>query len=236
MTQTIHDTARSLADLCAAKREAYGDSIPKAVAALRAVWPAGIPAEHYYDALVFARVAEKHSRRAQGADPHGENPILDAAGYELSALHYYSTRKVGPEPCASADTAAGKSPAAEPSSTAASAKSSAEKTQTATTNDENALPSAPSSSAPSSPTSPSADVCVLIATAPASGKEAVHASAISNNRFHYPPRCAWCGALLRRLGVTVDVVLGQFYVCAEAPACEEQLRLALRKPALEARP
>ncbi len=152
MSHTIHTTARELADLCAAKNAAYGDSVAKAAAMLAVQHPNGLRPDQYHDALIDARIFEKQLRRAQqsdanSADPHAEDPREDRAGYALLSLHHARTsslKEQAPQcPGSASDPSAAETSKAQPGSAASS-------TSAPTT------PNAAASSAPKSSPSPAA--------------------------------------------------------------------------------
>lgn len=185
---TLHDTARELADLCEQKRAAYGESIPKAVAILTILYPEGIQPEQYLDALIAARVAEKHARIAQGAERHGEHPRLDSAGYELMGLEY-SKRKVGQQECGIASGAPDPSPDAEKNSGVPSAAKGASAQRTSNGDAPNARNMQPNSNAPSAPTSPNAAAPAPTATIAAPSVADVLGNATRRNYLGLCPVC-----------------------------------------------
>ncbi len=69
------------------KQKEYGDSVTKSGDILAVLYPHGIPAHAYHDALLVTRVLDKLSRIAQrgsdGADLGGESPWNDIAGYGI---------------------------------------------------------------------------------------------------------------------------------------------------------
>ena len=71
------------------KQRAYGDSFTKAGQIMRVLYPDGIKPEGMDEALTVVRVLDKLNRiaTAQGeADPMGESPWRDIAGYSLLEL------------------------------------------------------------------------------------------------------------------------------------------------------
>lgn len=78
---------RDLGPFLVEKNKAYGDAATRVVACLEQLFPAGIPREHYANAYFMIQVLNKLSRIAsqRGADPMGEDPWHDAAGYSTLA-------------------------------------------------------------------------------------------------------------------------------------------------------
>ena len=76
-----------IGELVASKQIQYGDSARRAGDIMAILWPAGIPAHAYHDALLVVRVLDKLSRIAQrgpdGQDLGGESPWMDLCGYAL---------------------------------------------------------------------------------------------------------------------------------------------------------
>ena len=184
---SLRDTALQLAELCEQKRAAYGDSIPKAAAALAAIYPAGIPVDQYVNALVFARVAEKHARVATGAEKHGEHPLMDAAGYGLMGWDY--TREAEQTCQGSASGQNAKEPQkAQPASALTS--TSEKTTPSADANSVRTSSPKPSESSANTKSASTGYACARTATEAASGREAVLAAAREADSNHV---CAWCG-------------------------------------------
>lgn len=80
---------KSVGELVKEKQQAYGDSFTKAGQIMRILYPEGIKPEGMDEALTVVRVLDKLNRiaTAQGeADPMGESPWRDIAGYSLLEL------------------------------------------------------------------------------------------------------------------------------------------------------
>lgn len=75
--------ARDIGKLVAEKNEAYGDSFGEASKILEVLYPDGIPASSYRDALALIRVIDKLFRLANKKDAFGESPWRDICGYAL---------------------------------------------------------------------------------------------------------------------------------------------------------
>jgi len=78
------------------KQRAYGDSFGKSGAALKVLYPEGIPTEKLDDALTIVRILDKLFRIASqpaGEDLMGESPWQDIAGYALLALKRANSKK-----------------------------------------------------------------------------------------------------------------------------------------------
>lgn len=70
------------------KQKAYGDAAKSCGAALALLYPNGVQPNAYADLLTIARVWDKLSRVATAggaADPMGEDPWMDIAGYAMLA-------------------------------------------------------------------------------------------------------------------------------------------------------
>jgi hypothetical protein len=84
---TYQKRGETLGKLVESKQIQYGDSAGRAGQIVRILWPNGIPAYAYNDALLVVRVLDKLSRIAQrgpdGKDKGGESPWRDIAGYGL---------------------------------------------------------------------------------------------------------------------------------------------------------
>lgn len=76
-----------------AKAAAYGDSVRKVAAIMRALYPDGIPPEKLDDALLLVRIADKISRIATDRDALGEDPFADICGYALRAVELRASRR-----------------------------------------------------------------------------------------------------------------------------------------------
>ena len=85
--------------LVADKQKQYGDAAGRAGSIMRVLYPDGIAAHQYDDALLVVRVLDKLSRIAQrGPDGRyrgGESPWEDLAGYGL--LGWDKDRRAGDE-------------------------------------------------------------------------------------------------------------------------------------------
>lgn len=225
---TLKQTATDLAELCEAKRKAYGDSIPKAAALLELLYPNGIQPAQYFDALIAARQFEKQARLAQGADAHGEDPRLDNAGYALMALDYSKREVADKHPC----TASGvpeKSKVSEPKSSVNTAAHNAAAKPTTSENASNARSSTQPSRSVSAPSSPSQAASALTAVAAAQNvadvlvnldeRESLIALAVRRN---INSLCAGCGGTLNTpTGRSIAAPLGRayliLYACCESP-------------------
>lgn len=84
----LREACLKLADTLEEKSKAYGDSYRSGGAFLRTLFPDGVQPEAYDDLLTMVRVFDKYKRIANNpgkADPGGEDPFLDAAGYDILA-------------------------------------------------------------------------------------------------------------------------------------------------------
>lgn len=222
---SLRDTALQLAELCEQKRAAYGDSIPKAAAALAAIYPTGIPVDQYINALVFARISEKHARVAAGAEKHGEHPLMDAAGYGLMGWDY--TREAE-QTCQG--SASGRD-ATEPQKAqldSAPRLTNAPITTSAVPNNVPTSSLKPSASSVSTSSASRAYACAHAAMEAASGREAVLAAARASNEAD---ACAWCGDPLERVRERFAVTIGESFAAwsyvTDSPNCTNLLQEAL---------
>lgn len=70
------------------KAMAYGNSFQQTGEFIKLLYPSGIPVEAYDDALTMVRMYDKMKRIANNpgrADPGGEDPFHDIAGYAVLA-------------------------------------------------------------------------------------------------------------------------------------------------------
>ncbi len=72
-----------IGELVDRKNAAYGSSFDKCGDFLRLLWPEGLPADRFDDALLMARIFDKQMRIATDRDAFGESPYRDIAGYGL---------------------------------------------------------------------------------------------------------------------------------------------------------
>lgn len=79
----LRRAGRRLGRLVAQKNAAYGSSFAAAGEFLQLLYPRGLRAEQYGDALLLVRVFDKCMRIAHRAGAFGESPYQDIAGYGL---------------------------------------------------------------------------------------------------------------------------------------------------------
>jgi len=72
-----------IGSLVAEKNAAYGDSFGHASKILEVLYPNGIKADQYRDALAIVRVIDKLFRLANRKDAFGESPWEDICGYAI---------------------------------------------------------------------------------------------------------------------------------------------------------
>ncbi len=77
---------KKIGKLCDVKQEAYGNSYGKAGDILAILYPNGIPAKDFKNALAITRVIDKLFRIATRPDAFGEDPWADIAGYALLGM------------------------------------------------------------------------------------------------------------------------------------------------------
>jgi hypothetical protein len=181
---SLKSLARDLGELCESKRRAYGDSVGKSAEILRILYPHGLAPDQYLDAITTARIIDKLSRKAQGADPHGESPYIDVAGHALVALAHSSVEVH--DSCASANGSAAERQSQEPNDSAAR---NAAAPITPIASDASAKSSSAPSSRPSSSVSGSTAASARTATANASAAEDALLKGVERNRAGL---CAQC--------------------------------------------
>lgn len=81
--KTLQQLGTDLGALLEEKNAAYGSSFSKSGRFLALLWPDGIPAARYDDALLLVRIFDKQMRIATDNDSFGESPYQDIAGYGL---------------------------------------------------------------------------------------------------------------------------------------------------------
>ncbi|MBN9614227.1 MAG: hypothetical protein J0G35_01505 [Acidobacteriales bacterium] len=91
--KTLQQLGTDLGKLVEEKNAAYGSSFVVAGDFLRLLFPGGIPANRYDDALVLVRIFDKQMRIATDKDAFGESPYQDIAGYGLLGLQLHQQRK-----------------------------------------------------------------------------------------------------------------------------------------------
>jgi hypothetical protein len=186
--------------MVAEKNRAYGDSLPKAAATLALLYPTGVQPQQYLDFIHAARIVEKLSRVAQGADPHGESPYLDIAGQATVALHQAAQQKENHESwpgCVSDQDAVKTSPGAGNHDSAASVASASTTTIAKPASDamSSPRPSGYSASTLESASTSESSAPAQSVTAAAKRREAVRVGK-ANNRLS---KCAACGVLSTNL-------------------------------------
>jgi hypothetical protein len=78
--------ADEIGKLVAEKNEAYGDAFAKAGEFLKLLYPKGLRADQYSDALALCRIFDKMMRIATRKSAFGESPYRDIAGYGLLGI------------------------------------------------------------------------------------------------------------------------------------------------------
>jgi hypothetical protein len=86
--------AHQVGELVETKNAAYGDSFSTAGAALRLLYPRGIPPEKLNDALLVGRVWDKLMRVATDRDAFGESPWVDIAGYAILGIEIQTSQSL----------------------------------------------------------------------------------------------------------------------------------------------
>ncbi len=74
---------QGIAELTAAKNDAYGQSFYVSGHILALLYPDGVQPAQYGDMLAAARIIDKLGRLATRKDAFGESPYKDIAGYGL---------------------------------------------------------------------------------------------------------------------------------------------------------
>jgi hypothetical protein len=93
MSKTYKDIGIEIGSLVDEKNAAYGSSFAESHKILSVLYPNGIKAEQYTDALAIIRVIDKLFRIANKKDAFGESPWRDIAGYALLGIANDSTKK-----------------------------------------------------------------------------------------------------------------------------------------------
>ena len=83
---TYTEEALNLAELVIKKQMAYGDSFGRSQEIMQVLYPNGIRADQYLDALAVIRVIDKLFRIANQKTAFGEDPWRDIAGYGLLSV------------------------------------------------------------------------------------------------------------------------------------------------------
>ncbi len=91
--KTLQQLGTDLGELLEEKNAAYGSSFSKAGDFLRLLWPGGVPADRYDDALLLVRIFDKQMRIATDKDAFGESPYQDIAGYGICGVQLHQQRK-----------------------------------------------------------------------------------------------------------------------------------------------
>lgn len=87
-TTAFQDVAQDIGAILNEKAKAYGDSYKTGGDFVRLLYPNGVPVEAYDDLLTMVRMFDKMKRVANNpgqADPGGEDPFQDVAGYAILA-------------------------------------------------------------------------------------------------------------------------------------------------------
>jgi len=91
--KTFPQIGAGIGDLVEAKNAAYGSSFAVAGDFLRLLFPAGVPADRFDDALLLVRIFDKQMRIAIDQDAFGESPYQDIAGYGILGVHLHQQKK-----------------------------------------------------------------------------------------------------------------------------------------------
>lgn len=179
--KTLQQLGTDLGKLLEEKNAAYGSSFAASGDFLRLLFPRGVPADRYDDALLMVRIFDKQMRIATDKDAFGESPYQDIAGYGILGLHLHHQRK---DSTTCQGSASGQ--IAENTSKAQHV-SAAPFIAPQTTPSENASSAPAPSQQPESSSAPQKDASALIAMAGAS------ASVADRRRLNNDNRCALCG-------------------------------------------
>ena len=90
---TFKELGEQIGTLVEEKNAAYGDSVGKTGAVLRALYPDAIFPNQFEDLLLIVRMLDKIARLANqkdGVDLGGESPYSDLAGYSLLGLRKHA--------------------------------------------------------------------------------------------------------------------------------------------------
>ena len=91
MKNNFRTIADGVANIVAAKQEAYGDSFGKSGECLRQMFPRGIDNSQYDDLLTIARILDKLFRLANDPSAFDENPYKDIVGYALLGMDRHNS-------------------------------------------------------------------------------------------------------------------------------------------------
>ena len=91
--KTFTQIGTEIGELVQQKNAAYGGSFAKAGDFLRLLFPDGIPADRFDDALLMVRIFDKQMRIATDKDAFGESPYADIAGYGILGVQLHQQRK-----------------------------------------------------------------------------------------------------------------------------------------------
>lgn len=177
--KTLQQLGTDLGALLEEKNAAYGSSFAASGDFLRLLFPRGVPADRYDDALLMVRIFDKQMRIATDKDAFGESPYQDIAGYGILGVQLHQQRKdstTWPD-TASADAA---------TQSKAQQDSAAPSTSAKTTTSESAKTASAPSPQPESSSAPQKD-----ASAP-TAMEDVNARVADRLRLNRDNRCAQC--------------------------------------------
>jgi hypothetical protein len=91
--KTLQQLGTDLGKLLEEKNAAYGSSFAASGDFLRLLFPRGVPADRYDDALLMVRIFDKQMRIATDKDAFGESPYQDIAGYGILGVQLHQQRK-----------------------------------------------------------------------------------------------------------------------------------------------
>jgi hypothetical protein len=180
--KTLQQLGTDLGKLLEEKNAAYGSSFATSGDFLRLLFPRGVPADRYDDALLMVRIFDKQMRIATDKDAFGESPYQDIAGYGILGVQLHQQRKdstTWPD-TASADAA---------TQSKAQPVSAAPLTEPKTTPSENASSAPAPSQQPESSSAPQKDASAPTAMVDASASAADQLRRLRNKQDF----CAYCG-------------------------------------------
>jgi len=91
--KTFTQIGTGIGELVQQKNTAYGSSFAVAGNFLRLLFPDGVPADRFDDALLLVRIFDKQMRIATDQDAFGESPYADIAGYGILGVQLHQQRK-----------------------------------------------------------------------------------------------------------------------------------------------
>jgi|GEM_PF-1861642 len=203
--KTFTQIGTEIGELVERKNAAYGSSFAVAGNFLRLLFPNGVPADRFDDALLMVRIFDKQMRIATDKDAFGESPYADIAGYGILGVQLHQQRKDSKTwpGIVSADAA---------TQSKAQPDSAAPTTNAKTITSASAKTASEPSQQRESFFAASRDANALDATEPASP------SAAAQQQRNDRQLCAWCSANLNFCRLKVVIYGRPFLYCSNTCA------------------